>query len=49
MVSEQHAVIQNGRDYFLAVKPGYHPYTYPHPLITGSAPIPTAYLPLVIK
>ena len=32
LVSEQHAVIKNGRDYFLTQKPGYLPYTYPHPL-----------------
>jgi len=49
MVSEQHAVIQNGRDYFLAVKPGYSPYPYPHPLITGSAPTHYVYLTLVTK
>lgn len=31
-----HVHIQPGRDYFDNVqKPGYSPYTYPHPLITG--------------
>ncbi|MCK4576539.1 T9SS type A sorting domain-containing protein, partial [candidate division WOR-3 bacterium] len=30
-----HAHIQSGRDYFdNTQKPGYTPYTYPHPLIT---------------
>jgi len=37
--------IQEGRDYFLSAKPGYTPYTYPHPLHTqyalASAPAPT--------
>ncbi len=35
-----HVHIQSGRDYFDNVqKPGYSPYTYPHPLITnGTAP-----------
>ncbi|MBR9677354.1 PGF-pre-PGF domain-containing protein [Candidatus Woesearchaeota archaeon] len=27
--------IQEGRDYYLSQKPGYTPYTYPHPLRTG--------------
>lgn len=32
LVSEQHQVIQRNRDYYLAAKPGYTPYVYPHPL-----------------
>ncbi|MCK4528734.1 T9SS type A sorting domain-containing protein [candidate division WOR-3 bacterium] len=37
-----HVHIQSGRDYFDNVqKPGYTPYTYPHPLITnGTSPEP---------
>jgi hypothetical protein len=31
-------VLQSGRDYFNGVQmPGYTPYTYPHPLVTGAA------------
>ncbi len=30
--------IQLGRDYYNTVKPGYTPYTYPHPLIQGWTP-----------
>jgi hypothetical protein len=35
------------RDYFngSTAKPGYTPYTYPHPLATGSAATPPATLP----
>jgi hypothetical protein len=36
--------VQEGRDYFLSAKPGYTPYTYPHPLHTQYAlptPAPT--------
>ena len=29
--------VQEGRDYFLSAKPGYTPYTYPHPLHTQYA------------
>lgn len=29
--------IQQGRDYFLSAMPGYTPYTYPHPLVTGGS------------
>src|SRR5262249_10842781 len=40
------ANIQLGRDYFTTAKPGYTPYTYPHPLVSGGgsttpAPTPT--------
>jgi len=29
-----HQNIQPNRDYFMEAKPGYTPYTYPHPLVT---------------
>src|SRR5258708_3170524 len=37
--------VVKGRDYFLAAKPGYTPYTYPHPLhakfaVNGGNPTP---------
>jgi hypothetical protein len=28
--------VQLGRDYFKTIKPGYVPYVYPHPLVSGS-------------
>jgi hypothetical protein len=35
--------VQSGRDYFTGTaRPGYTPYTYPHPLTAGSSPTPTA-------
>jgi len=38
--------VQAGRDFLLSPKPGYKPYVYPHPLVTGGgspapAPAPT--------
>lgn len=34
-------VIQEGRDYIVgSSRPGYSPYTYPHPLVTGAAAPP---------
>jgi hypothetical protein len=34
-------IILAGRDYFVDTKkPGYTPYTYPHPLVTGTSPTP---------
>jgi len=30
--------LKQGRDYFLASKSGYTPYTYPHPLRAYQAP-----------
>lgn len=38
--------VLKGRDYFLSAKPGYIPYTYPHPLhtqyaLTAPSPTPT--------
>jgi hypothetical protein len=33
------AFIKLGRDYFNTAKPGYVPYTYPHPLRSGDSPI----------
>ena len=38
--------IQENRDYFHYAKPGYNPYTYPHPLIESSSSVPQ---PLNIK
>src|SRR5439155_14254161 len=36
------APLQEGRDYFSDTPlPGYTPYTYPHPLVTGNNPTPT--------
>ncbi|MBN1676690.1 MAG: hypothetical protein JXR37_36940 [Kiritimatiellae bacterium] len=35
--------IQRGRDYFVDTpRPGYVPYTYPHPLTGGAVPLPAA-------
>jgi hypothetical protein len=34
-------VAKLGRDIFNAIKPGYAPYTYPHPLVSGATPTPT--------
>jgi hypothetical protein len=34
--------VQEGRDYFLLPKPGYIPYTYPHPLATQGMVPPAA-------
>ena len=33
------ALIKENRDYYNAVKPGYVPYTYPHPLRSGDTPM----------
>lgn len=39
--------VQPGRDYILTTKPGYKPYTYPHPLVNGVADSPSpAVLPV---
>jgi len=35
-VSNVPSVVQEGRDFYRQVKPGYTPYTYPHPLTSGS-------------
>jgi hypothetical protein len=35
VVSTSPSVIAEGRDFYNDVKPGYAPYTYPHPLVTG--------------
>jgi hypothetical protein len=32
---EARGFIEQGRDYFVQPKPGYNPYTYPHPLVAG--------------
>jgi hypothetical protein len=41
------AFIQKGRDYFTSAKPGYTPFTYPHPLRSGtSVPAPPTKLRL---
>ena len=33
--------IKAGRDYFIDTpRPGYKPYTYPHPLVSGSLSLP---------
>jgi hypothetical protein len=32
------SLIKMNRDYFLSQKPGYTPYTYPHPLVSGQTP-----------
>ena len=32
--------VQAGRDFILGAKPGYSPYAYPHPLVSGAAPVP---------
>ena len=38
--------VQEGRDFYQSAKPGYTPYTYPHPLVagvsTGTTPAPQA-------
>jgi len=36
MKSAQPGYLAEGRDFFNTVKPGYTPYTYPHPLTTGA-------------
>jgi hypothetical protein len=41
VVSSQHAHVQLGRDVLVDTpKPGYQPFTYPHPLVTGAPPPP---------
>jgi Concanavalin A-like lectin/glucanases superfamily len=43
-ISNPQSVIQTGRDIIdngNTAKPGYTPYTYPHPLVTGGGPSPT--------
>lgn len=37
--------VQAGRDFILGAKPGYAPYTYPHPLVSGAAAAPSAPAP----
>jgi hypothetical protein len=41
MVSERPDWIVEGRDFFNTVKPGYKPYSYPHPLVSGSTIAPS--------
>jgi hypothetical protein len=41
-VSSGSSNVQVNRDFFLSSKPGYTPYVYPHPLVTGSNPPPQA-------
>jgi hypothetical protein len=39
-VASQHVHVQRGRDFIEAPKPGYKPFPYPHPLVSGEpAPI----------
>jgi hypothetical protein len=45
--NEQTAFFQEGRDYHFGPKPGYVPYTYPHPLRTPEPPEPGTNGPLV--
>lgn len=48
LVSIQHEVIQQGRDFLLTAMPGYSPYPYPHPLTMDA--LPTAvFLPMITK
>lgn len=35
--SDVPSVVQENRDFFHSVKPGYQAFTYPHPLTTGSS------------
>jgi len=45
-IGAQQAIIQQKRDYFVGTpKPGYTPYTYPHPLVTGASPSTTPAAP----
>ena len=41
IVNESPDFIKAGRDYYQRPRPGYTPYTYPHPLVTGTSPTPT--------
>jgi hypothetical protein len=38
--------VQAGRDFILGAKPGYSPYVYPHPLVSGAASAPAAPAPV---
>lgn len=38
-VSNVPTVVRENRDFYHQVKPGYTPYTYPHPLVSGSIAI----------
>jgi hypothetical protein len=44
-VGSQHSVILRGRDFIEGPKPGYKPFVYPHPLVSGASaaapPTPT--------
>ena len=37
LIESRSSSIQLNRDYYLAAKPGYKPYTYPHPLASGKS------------
>jgi hypothetical protein len=39
-VSSDSSNVQLNRDFFRSPKPGYTPYTYPHPLVTGGTAAP---------
>jgi hypothetical protein len=55
MTSDGDAHVQAGRDYInngTTPKPGYAPYTYPHPLVSGTSGMPNALRPptnLIVK
>jgi hypothetical protein len=34
------SVVQLGRDFLTTPRPGYTPYVYPHPLVTGMSHVP---------
>jgi hypothetical protein len=40
IVSNVPTVVAEGRDFLNSAKPGYTPYTYPHPLVSGSGTTP---------
>lgn len=44
-ISQVPSVVQEGRDFILTAKPGYTPYTYPHPLVSGATVNPGPIIP----